>query len=232
MGIDPAVVHLNEGHAAFASLELARSELAAGASLDDALAEARARTVFTTHTPVPAGNDTYATDLVCDSLRTLADELGVDLDTIVRLGRTRPDDDGEPFGVTQFALRTSRAANGVSRRHGEVAREMWAALWPDRSVDEVPIGYVTNGVHLPTWVGDPDAHAARPPPRRRLDGSRRGPGHVGRAPRRRRRRAVGRAPRAARRAGRPGRASAAWSTASAATSRASTSRRRTSTPTC
>jgi starch phosphorylase len=155
MGIDPAVVHLNEGHAAFASLELACTELAAGASLDDALAAARARTVFTTHTPVPAGNDTYETELVCDSLRTLADEVGVDLDTIVRLGRTHADDDGEPFGVTQFALHTSRSGNGVSRRHGEVAREMWAALWPDRSVDDVPIGYVTNGVHLPTWVGDP-----------------------------------------------------------------------------
>jgi starch phosphorylase len=155
MGVDPAVVHLNEGHAAFASLELARTELAAGASLDDALAAARARTVFTTHTPVPAGNDTYETELVCDSLGTLAGEVGVDLDTIVRLGRTRPEDDGEPFGVTQFALHTSRSGNGVSRRHGEVAREMWAALWPDRSVDDVPIGYVTNGVHLPTWVGDP-----------------------------------------------------------------------------
>ena len=155
LGVDPAVVHLNEGHAAFASLELARTELAAGASLDDALAAARARTVFTTHTPVPAGNDTYEPELVRESLGTLADEVGVDLDTIVRLGRTHPDDDGEPFGVTQFALHTSRSGNGVSRRHGEVAREMWAALWPDRSVDDVPIGYVTNGVHLPTWVGDP-----------------------------------------------------------------------------
>ena len=104
---------------------------------------------------MPAGNDTYEPELVRESLGTLADEVGVDLDTILRLGRTHPDDDDEPFGVTQFALHTSRSGNGVSRRHGEVAREMWAALWPDRSVDEVPIGYVTNGVHLPTWVGDP-----------------------------------------------------------------------------
>ena len=155
MGIDPSVVHLNEGHAAFASLELARAELERGASLEEALAAARARTVFTTHTPVPAGNDTYEPELVVESLGTLADEVGVGLDTIVGLGRTRPDDDGEPFGVTQFALHTSRSGNGVSRRHGEVAREMWAALWPDRAVDEVPIGYVTNGVHLPTWLGDP-----------------------------------------------------------------------------
>jgi starch phosphorylase len=155
MGIDPSVVHLNEGHAAFASLELARSELVAGASLEDALAAARSRTVFTTHTPVPAGNDTYERELVVESLGTLAGEVGVDLDTIVRLGRTRPKNRREPFGVTQFALRMSRSGNGVSRRHGEVAREMWAALWPNRRVDKVPIGYVTNGVHLPTWLGDP-----------------------------------------------------------------------------
>jgi starch phosphorylase len=155
MGIDPSVVHLNEGHAAFASLELARDTLATGASPVEAFAAARARTVFTTHTPVPAGNDTYEPEQVAESLGPLAREVGIDLDAIIALGRTRPDDDGEPFGVTQFALRTSRAANGVSRRHGEVAREMWAALWPDGAVDEAPIGHVTNGVHLPTWLGDP-----------------------------------------------------------------------------
>ncbi len=155
MGIDPSVVHLNEGHASFASLELARGEVASGAALDDALAAARTRTVFTTHTPVPAGNDTYEADQVTESFGALAGELGLDLDRAIQLGRSRPDDDGEPFGVTQFALRTSRAANGVSRRHGEVARGMWAALWPDRELDDVPIGHVTNGVHLPTWLGDP-----------------------------------------------------------------------------
>jgi glycogen phosphorylase len=155
MGIDPAVVHLNEGHAAFTSLELARRELAAGVPLEEALAAARARTVFTTHTPVPAGNDTYDPGQIADTLGGLAASLGVDLDAIVRLGRSHPDDRFESFGVTQFALRTSRAANGVSRRHGEVARGMWAALWPGRPVEEVPIGHVTNGVHLPTWVGGP-----------------------------------------------------------------------------
>ena len=81
--------------------------------------------------------------------------MGVDAETIIRLGRTNPDDEGEPFGVSQFALRTSRAANGVSRRHGEVARGMWNDLWPDRDVDDVPIGHVTNGVHIPTWLGGP-----------------------------------------------------------------------------
>ena len=87
---------------------------------------------------------------------------------MLALGRTHPEDGDEPFGVTQAALRISRAANGVSRRHGEVARAMWAGLWPDRALDEVPIGHVTNGVHVPTWIGDADARAARPPPRRGL----------------------------------------------------------------
>jgi glycogen phosphorylase len=155
LGIDPGVVHLNEGHAAFTSLELARRELEAGLSLEEALAAARARTVFTTHTPVPAGNDTYDPGQITESFGALTASVGLEPDALVRLGRSHPDDAYESFGVTQFALRTSRAANGVSRRHGEVARGMWAALWPDRPVDEVPIGYVTNGVHLPTWLGGP-----------------------------------------------------------------------------
>jgi starch phosphorylase len=135
LGIEPGVVHLNEGHAAFAQIELGDPD----------------RTIFTTHTPVPAGNDTYPAEQVVAALT------GLDVDTgeLVRLGRTHPDDEHEPFGVTQYALRTSRAANGVARRHGEVAREMWQGLWPDRPVDEVPIGHVTNGVHVPTWVGGP-----------------------------------------------------------------------------
>jgi starch phosphorylase len=154
MGIDPGLVHLNEGHAAFASLEVAHQEAArSGLDLEEAIEAARAKTIFTTHTPVPAGNDTYNADQARDALRGLAESLGLDVDTIVRRGRTNPDDDWEPFGVTQFALRTSRAANGVSRRHGEVAREMWQGLWPDRPVEEVPIGHVTNGVHVPTWIG-------------------------------------------------------------------------------
>ena len=135
MGIEPGLVHLNEGHAAFVSLELGDVD----------------RTVFTTHTPVPAGNDTYPPGDVVDALAGL----GIDADEVVRRGRTNPDDDEEPFGVTQFALRASRSANGVSRRHGEVAREMWHGLWPGSGVDDVPIGHVTNGVHLPTWIGGP-----------------------------------------------------------------------------
>jgi starch phosphorylase len=139
MGIDPSVIHLNEGHAALAPVELA--------ARDHGLDSARGRTVFTTHTPVPAGNDTYPADEVTQVLGTDGDLIG--------LGRTNPGEDFEPFGVTQLALRVSRAANAVSRRHGEVAREMWHALWPERAVGDVPITHVTNGVHLPTWVGEP-----------------------------------------------------------------------------
>src|SRR4051812_16970644 len=135
MGIEPGVVHLNEGHAAFAQLELGDPD----------------RTIFTTHTPGPARNDTYPADDVRGALQGF----DTDVEEIIRLGRTHPDDEHEPFGVTQYALRTSRGANAVARRHGEVAREMWHDLWPDRPVDDVPVTHVTNGVHVPTWVGGP-----------------------------------------------------------------------------
>ncbi len=152
LGIEPELLHLNEGHAAFISLEAARAH---GGALEDGLAAVRKRTIFTTHTPVPAGNDTYPADQVVEALAGLTAAMGVTADEVVRLGRTRPDDAGEPFGVSQFALRSSRAANGVSRRHGEVARGMWKDLWPGRELDDVPIGHVTNGVHVPTWLGGP-----------------------------------------------------------------------------
>jgi starch phosphorylase len=141
LGIDPGVVHLNEGHAALVAVQM---EL-------DGVGDARERTIFTTHTPVPAGNDTYPPERV----RSLLDRVVSDAEGLIRRGRTHPDDEGEPFGVTQFALRSSRAANGVSRRHGGVSREMWQPLWPDRAVEDVPIGHVTNGVHVPSWIGPP-----------------------------------------------------------------------------
>src|SRR4051794_12022486 len=153
MNIEPSIVHLNEGHAAFVSLELAR--VSGNGSLSAALGIAQKRTVFTTHTPVPAGNDTYPAAQVEGVLKHIAGTLGGDAAEIISLGRTNPNEEAEPFGVTQFALRTSRAANGVSRRHGEVAREMWHAMWPDRPVESVPITHVTNGVHIPTWLGHP-----------------------------------------------------------------------------
>ena len=155
MGIEPSIVHLNEGHAAFAGLELAKREYSGQGSLGAALEIAKKRTIFTTHTPVPAGNDTYPAHQVEKVLAHMAGTLGVDAAEIISLGRTNPEEEAEPFGVTQFALRTSRAANGVARRHGEVAREMWNPMWPDKAVDDVPITHVTNGVHIPTWLGQP-----------------------------------------------------------------------------
>ena len=146
---------MNEGHAAFAALEAARAAGADGTPFAEALEDVRRRTVFTTHTPVPAGNDTYPAERVDATLRRLAEGAGTDIGHVLRLGRTHPDDEHEPFGVTQFALRASRAANGVSRRHGGVSRGMWQGLWPDRGADDVPIGHVTNGVHVPSWVGGP-----------------------------------------------------------------------------
>ena len=153
LGIEPGLIHLNEGHAALAPLELARPDVLAGVPLAEALEAARARTVFTTHTPVPAGNDAYPEEQALRAVHGLASELGVSASDLIAFGRTSLDETSGPFGVTQAALHLSGAANGVSRRHGAVARAMWNPLWPDRPVDEVPIGHVTNGVHIPTWLG-------------------------------------------------------------------------------
>ena len=155
LGFEPGVIHLNEGHAMLAPVQLAAQELHSGQDLSVGLAAARERTVFTTHTPVPAGNDTYPTEQMEEAIGNLVAQLGIDSAEVIALGRTHPDDADEDFGVTQAALHMSRAANGVSRRHGEVAREMWQSLWPELPVDQVPIGYVTNGVHVPTWIGAP-----------------------------------------------------------------------------
>ncbi len=156
VGIEPGVIHLNEGHAALAPLAFAAEGLDAAtvpAGAPRSLDEARARTVFTTHTPVPAGNDSYPAEQLGAAIRGLVGRLGLSESEVVKLGQTHPGDPGEPFGVTQAALRLSGAAGGVSRRHGEVSRGMWASLWPERPVEEVPIAHVTNGVHVPTWIG-------------------------------------------------------------------------------
>ncbi|MBV9682273.1 MAG: alpha-glucan family phosphorylase [Solirubrobacterales bacterium] len=155
LGFEPGVIHLNEGHAALAPVQLAAQGTHAGQPLTARIPAARERTVFTTHTPVPAGNDTYPAEQVEEAIGRLAGQLGIKSTEVIALGRTNPEDEGEPFGVTQAALHMSRAANGVSRRHGEVAREMWQGLWPDVALDDVPVGHVTNGVHVPTWIGAP-----------------------------------------------------------------------------
>jgi starch phosphorylase len=155
LGIDPSVIHLNEGHAALAPLELTRRAVARGVPFDEALARARSRTVFTTHTPVPAGNETYGADELRTVLDGLTTGLGVPEDEVLALGRSRPEDESEPLGLTVLAIRTSRSSNAVSRLHGQVTRIMWQHLFPHRPVDEVPITHVTNGVHLPTWMAPP-----------------------------------------------------------------------------
>jgi starch phosphorylase len=155
MGVDPVVVHLNEGHAALAPLELARRDMARGGDRHEAYAEARERTVFTTHTPVGAGNEGYDVAEIAEVMGDYPTEIGLDFDAFLQLGRTRPENPHEPFVMTPLGIKMSRAANGVSRRHGEVARQMWQPLFPERPVDTVPIGHVTNGVHIPTWMATP-----------------------------------------------------------------------------
>jgi starch phosphorylase len=152
MGIHPSLIHLNEGHAALAGLDLASEAIADGLDFEEALEHARSMTVFTTHTPVAAGHDTFSTDDLRAALGQLPVNVGLDWSRFVDLGRVNPGDASEPFGMTPFAIRVSRATNGVSRKHGEVAREMWHAMWPDKPVDQVPISHITNGVHLESWM--------------------------------------------------------------------------------
>jgi starch phosphorylase len=155
MGIEPAVMHLNEGHAALAPLELASADVERGAGFAEAIAAARRRTVFTTHTPVPAGNETYAPQELQRVFTGLDARLQTDWDTLLNLARANPSDRREPPGMTPLGLSLSRAANGVSERHGSVARHLWRPVFRVASDDQVPIGSVTNGVHLPTWMADP-----------------------------------------------------------------------------
>jgi starch phosphorylase len=154
LGIEPGVLHFNEGHPALAALELAAGSVATGESLDDALAAARARCVFTTHTPVPAGNEVYETGSFLEAFADLPARLGMDDERFLDLCRTRPGTDEWP-GMTPLALRLARRANAVSLRHEQVAREMWRPLYGDAPADEVPITHVTNGVHLPTFLASP-----------------------------------------------------------------------------
>ncbi len=155
MGVRPAVVHLNEGHAALASIAIASEEASRGSPWPAALEAARHRVVFTTHTPVAAGNDSYANADVERILGELPSELGVDRGELFALGRWHGSNGEQRFGMTELALRTSRSANAVSRKHGEVAREMWQVLWPGKRAEAVPIVHVTNGVHLATWMAEP-----------------------------------------------------------------------------
>jgi len=137
---------------AFLALERARERVQTGDSLAEALAAVKATTVFTTHTPVPAGNETYAIDEVMTVFPGAVRRLGGDMEQFLSLGRFNPADRDEPIGMTALAMRMSRSINGVSRIHAGVARRMWQGLFPGRPADEVPISHVTNGVHVPSWI--------------------------------------------------------------------------------
>lgn len=152
--IKPHVFHLNEGHSAFLTLELAREMIySEGYKFSEAIERVREQCVFTTHTPVAAGNDEFDSALVMRSfgLGYLA-ELGLTTEEFLALGRVDPTGADERFGLTPLAIRMCHSTNGVSRKHGEVSRALWQRLWQDLPVSEVPISYVTNGVHAPTWV--------------------------------------------------------------------------------
>lgn len=152
-GISPGVYHLNEGHSAFGPLEVIRERMHDhGLSFDDAARETARCTVFTTHTPVPAGHDRFDPALVEEHLGPLRDSLGIDQPALLGLGRVEPDNVEEPFCMTVIGMKLSRYANAVSNLHGVISRRMWAPLWPDRAEDEVPIGHITNGVHIPSWL--------------------------------------------------------------------------------
>ncbi|QDV34836.1 alpha-glucan family phosphorylase [Tautonia plasticadhaerens] len=152
-GIDPSVIHLNEGHSAFAGLELIRRVMEdEGRPFGEAVRQVAAMTVFTTHTPVAAGHDRFGSDLVEENLGILREQLHLPFDDFNGLGRVHPGDHNEPFCMTVLALKLSRHANGVSALHGKVSRQMWHPLYPSRTEEEVPIGHITNGVHVLSWL--------------------------------------------------------------------------------
>ena len=157
LGVSPHVFHLNEGHSAFLTLELAREIVQSEQQpFSTAIERVKQQCVFTTHTPVAAGNDEFDAALV---LRAFGPgyfkELGLSEDEFLALGRVDPANKSERYGLTPLAIRMCRSTNGVSRKHGEVSRALWQKLFPGRKPEEVPISYITNGVHAPTWMSPP-----------------------------------------------------------------------------
>jgi glycogen phosphorylase len=153
LGISPGVLHLNEGHSAFAVLEGIRMRMEdEGIAFDAAVPRVSREVVFTTHTPVPAGHDRFDAALVEEHIGPLREALGLSQDSLLGLGREDPTNGGELFCMTVLALRLSRRANAVSALHGEVSRAMWTGLFRGKQEDDVPIGHITNGVHVPSWL--------------------------------------------------------------------------------
>jgi glycogen phosphorylase len=153
LGIHPGVLHLNEGHSAFAGLEMIRHRMKTeGIGFDEALRRVSSQTVFTTHTPVPAGHDRFSGGLIEEHLGPLREALAISHEILMGLGRVLPHNPNEDFCMTVLALRSSRRANAVSSLHGHVSRAMWTGLYPGRPEEEVPVGHITNGVHVHTWL--------------------------------------------------------------------------------
>jgi len=177
LGIQPTTYHMNEGHAAFMTLQRIKDLVTnEGLSFDDAIETVKAGSFFTTHTPVPAGNDMFEPALVERYFHGYCKDVGISFDRLLQLGRQNPADSHEPFCMTVLALRLSSGANGVSKLHGEVARNMWNLTWSGVPESEVPITSITNGIHTrsvisrdlsdlydrylgPGWVNSPDDHS-------------------------------------------------------------------------
>ncbi|MEN9509383.1 MAG: hypothetical protein RLZZ621_1946 [Gemmatimonadota bacterium] len=154
LGIDPAAWHANEGHAAFMMVERVRELCRTGIPFSDAVRRVREASIFTTHTPVPAGHDHFATAEVRECADGLWEEMGIDADAFLRIGY-HPETGPETYHMTATSVRLSRRVNGVSRRHGIVTRDMSRAMWPNRDAEKIPVGHITNGVHLATWMANP-----------------------------------------------------------------------------
>jgi starch phosphorylase len=153
MGVTPGVLHLNEGHSGFAVLEAVRNRMwEEGVEFDEAVRRVSREVVFTTHTPVPAGHDRFDSGLMEEHLGPLREELGLSHDGLMALGRVNPRDHYEQFCMTVLGLKLARRTNAVSALHGEVSRAMWTGLYPGKAEDAVPIGHITNGVHVPSWL--------------------------------------------------------------------------------
>ncbi|HEY6370159.1 MAG TPA: alpha-glucan family phosphorylase [Candidatus Sulfotelmatobacter sp.] len=153
LGISPGVLHLNEGHSAFAVLEAIRMRMEEeGLAFDAAVPRVSREVVFTTHTPVPAGHDRFDAGLIEEHIGPLREALGLSQESLMGLGREKPGNGDELFCMTVLALRLSRRANAVSALHAEVSRAMWTGLYRDKVEDDVPIGHITNGVHVPSWL--------------------------------------------------------------------------------
>lgn len=153
LGIHPGAYHFNEGHSAFGALEVVRQRMADdGLDFIEASRQTARMSCFTTHTPVPAGHDRFSAELIEEHLGPLRDSLGISHEQLMALGRVDPCNVGEPFCMTVLGLKMSHYANAVSNLHGVISRRMWACMWPERAEEEVPIGHITNGVHVHSWL--------------------------------------------------------------------------------